>query len=461
VPQRTATNEGTYSYEILVSSGDNYDGDLAASPYDSCPAVVSVNTDLPPAGDAGRDPDSDRWDSACDPFPASPDNGPPAGAPTYNLPVLNSWPLDPQNCNHPGLGLVGGWDCDQDVDGDGTLNTVDNCPTVPDADVDNADKDGNPLTGIDWQLDSDGDGVGDVCDPAPTIKGNGSGYAINGHPHGFPGEPGGYGDHDQVCNDQFTVPGTEGVGGAVCVSTVDSGNDGDPDFLDQNGNTLYDVGEPIDADSDADGDGHTDACEALRGSDPLDPSSVPAGSPPSGDCEGDGVSDDEEEAAGLSPCAASACVDRDGDSSCDEPGSDLDDDGCISAEESALGSVFNPSAWYDVYDVPVPARADPIANGTRNKIVNMFDVLATLFYVFTTENGGMNANMVDYDSTKGIDTLYHPILKVGMMYDRSAGLGPDPVTGKDPAGPPNGVINMIDVLAALAQVFQVNCSGPP
>jgi hypothetical protein len=79
----------------------------------------------------------------------------------------------------------------------------------------------------------------------------------------------------------------------------------------------------------------------------------------------------------------------------------------------------------------------------------------------------MNANMVDYDTIKGVDLngdtsddtgLAHAI-KAGTKYDRSAGLGPDPVTLKDPVGPPNGVVNMVDVLAALAQSFQINCSG--
>jgi hypothetical protein len=46
-----------------------------------------------------------------------------------------------------------------------------------------------------------------------------------------------------------------------------------------------------------------------------------------------------------------------------------------------------------------------------------------------------------------------------MMYDRSPGLGPDPVTGKDPAGPPNGVVDIGDVLGTLAQAFVVDCSG--
>jgi hypothetical protein len=177
-----------------------------------------------------------------------------------------------------------------------------------------------------------------------------------------------------------------------------------------------------------------------------------------------------------------ACIDRLGDTQCDSPDFDPDDDGCSTVEEAALGSVFDgsPAGWYDVYDVPVPAKCDVAvgcpagaqvgANGTRNKIVNMSDVLATLFYVFTADDGGMNANMVDYDSIKGVDLngdtsndIMPPLhaIEEGQKYDRSAGLGPDPVTGKDPAGPPNGVVNMIDVLAALAQSFQVNCTGAP
>jgi hypothetical protein len=175
------------------------------------------------------------------------------------------------------------------------------------------------------------------------------------------------------------------------------------------------------------------------------------------------------------------CIDRLGDTSCEDPVNDPDDDGCTTVEEAALGSVFDGTAagWYDVYDVPVPARCDIAigcpagaavgANGTRNKIVNMTDVLAVTFYVFATDDGPPNANQVDYDSIKGVDldgdtdddAPYSHGIEEGLKYDRSAGADPDPVTGKDPAGPPNGVINMIDVLATLAQAFAVDCSGPP
>jgi hypothetical protein len=441
VAQRTAIAD-THNYEILVSTGDNYDGDAAANPYDSCPAVVSVNTDLP----AAKDPDNDRWDSACDPRPGSADNDGDASVGPYNLPVVGTFPLKPGNCNIAAVpAFTGGWECDQDVDGDTFLNTADNCPTVPDADVDNADEDGNPLTGIDWQLDSDADGVGDVCDPAPRIKGDGSGYAMDAYPHGFPGEPGGYGDHDRICNDQFTVPGTEGTSDAVCVDTVDSGNDGTPDFLDRDGDTAYDSGEPIDADSDADGDGYSDACEAVRGSDPLDASSIPAGSLPSRDCDGDGVSDEDEEALGLNLFV-----------------SDTDGEGCADGEELAgapapkPGSTgaYNPLAWYDFYDVPVPVRPDPQANGTRNKAINFQDVLTVLAYVGTYDgDGGVpNLNGVSYDSEKmGAGT------KAGRDYDRSPSPPPSP---PNDAGPPSGAVNFQDVLVVLGQIG-LACSGAP
>jgi hypothetical protein len=181
------------------------------------------------------------------------------------------------------------------------------------------------------------------------------------------------------------------------------------------------------------------------------------------------------------PTSTPTCIDRLGDTACDDPVNDPDDDGCTTAEEAALGSVFDPTAagWYDVYDVPVPAKPDTGpgsgANGPRNGLVDMRDVLAVLFYAFTEENASFpgcgdnpNSNGVDYDCVKGVDLngdstddvgTSHNI-KEGVKYDRSAGLGPDPVTGIDPAGPPNDVVDIRDVLATLAQAFVVDCSGP-
>ncbi len=163
------------------------------------------------------------------------------------------------------------------------------------------------------------------------------------------------------------------------------------------------------------------------------------------------------------------CIDREGDTQCDEPATDPDDDGCTNVEETALGDNFDPDAWYDVYDVTVPAKADAAgANGMRNKVVDIGDVLAVLFYAFADDDGPPNANGVDYDSIKGWDgdgdsvndaSPIHDI-EEGLKYDRSPGLGPSGDTGIDPAGAPNGAIDIGDVLAALAQAFQVDCTAP-
>jgi hypothetical protein len=483
VANRTVTSAGTFPYLLDPSSTDNYDGDAASNAFDTCKSAVSVDTDL-----AGHvDPDSDRWDSGCDPVAGSADNDGDTSVGPYVTPPINTFP--------------GAWEPDQDVDGDTTLNTVDECPFTADADLD-AD------TVIDYQLDSDSDTVGDVCDPAPTIKGDGTGYPAPA--------PGVYVDHDARCIDYFTIPGTEladpapngnclGLGpdnvassGDEVISWVDSDDDDDPDWGDVDNNGSYIIGEPIDTDSDSDSDGDTDACEAVNGTDPLDASSNSA---TAGDCDGDGTSDFDEEKAGQDPFVAGpgitatptatatplatptitptpgGCIDRSGDTTCDNASLDPDDDGCTITEEALLGASFDGTAtgWYDVYDVPSPANADPTPNGTRNKQINIGDVLAVLFYAFTAHNDVPNANGVDYDSTKGIlpphdttlivdldgDTVLDVPLVVGVQYDRSPGLPPDPVTGIDPVGPPDGVIDMFDVLMVASQAFKVDCSGPP
>jgi hypothetical protein len=175
---------------------------------------------------------------------------------------------------------------------------------------------------------------------------------------------------------------------------------------------------------------------------------------------------------------APACIDRLGDTQCDDPVNDPDDDGCHTLEEQVgapppkPGSTgaYDPAAWYDFYDVPVPAKPDSGpgsgANGTRNKAVTMADVLAVLFYVGTFDGGGVNPNGVDYDTIKGVDLdgdsvndIMPPLhaIKEGLKYDRSPSPLPNPPWD---AGPPNGAVTMADVLANLAQVG-LDCSGPP
>jgi len=127
---------------------------------------------------------------------------------------------------------------------------------------------------------------------------------------------------------------------------------------------------------------------------------------------------------------------------------DTDGDRCTDAQEAPMG--FDSNAWYDFFDVPVPAYADPTPCGPRNKFIDMSDVIAVLFYAGAFDNDVPNANGVDYDSDKNGDTV-----EDGRDYDRSPGVAPNPPWE---VGPPNGAIDMGDVLAALAQVG-LDCSG--
>jgi hypothetical protein len=113
---------------------------------------------------------------------------------------------------------------------------------------------------------------------------------------------------------------------------------------------------------------------------------------------------------------------------------------------------FDPYNYWDVYDVPTPAYTDPTPNGARNRAVNVQDVVGVLKYVGTFNNGPANGKGVDYDSVKdgdwNGDTLMNDYDKVGLRYDRSP--GPPPTPPRD-AGPPDGAINVQDVVAALGQ----------
>ena len=447
---------GTYGFNIHKSVEEDWDGDTIASHYDRC------NWD-PNSGAAAQDTDGDFLTGLCEttgagngegnnPLPGGPNTAPP-------------------------------WDPGQDVDGDGYLNSADNCSIIADADVDDADGDGNPATGIDYQLDTDLDGVGDVCEMSPLlglpagaelVAGDGSGYpgrlitniASPGsvfQPQPASAPPGKFVDRDTVCTDPFT-PGTaeplldpdrvclgvDAVGrpfnvpsgiSALARTVVDSDDDGDPDLLDWPDVAGADPIEWMDTNSDSDNDSHTDACEAFMGSDPLDASSVPAGPPPAGDCDGDTTSDAAEEAAGTSPFSGL------------DP--DADGDGCTRSQEqagaygvtpgaTAAGGVsFQDQAWYDFYDVPSPTNNDPTPNGTRNGAINVQDVVGVLKYVGTFENGPSNGK-VDYDRDKDSDGI-----KDGIDYDRSPSPAPNPP--KD-AGPPNGAINLGDVVSVLGQM---------
>ncbi len=181
---------------------------------------------------------------------------------------------------------------------------------------------------------------------------------------------------------------------------------------------------------DTDGDGMPDCYENLHSC--LDPGIDDGGL--DSDLDGpDGLTNFSEYVIGTDPCV-----------------NDTDADGCADGEDVWWG--LDPTAWYDFYDVPVPANTDPTPNGPRNRVVNMGDVLAVLFYTFADDNGPPNANGVGYDSDKDGDTV-----EDGITYDRSPGLPPNPPWE---AGLPNGVIDLGDALSALAQVG-MDCTGAP
>jgi len=205
----------------------------------------------------------------------------------------------------------------------------------------------------------------------------------------------------------------------------DDDNDGVLDALD-NCQFAANAGQ-----EDADANGLGDAC---------DPEGV-------NDSDADGTVDNVDNC----PLDANAGQDNaDGDAWGDACDDDDDADGCADGEE--LSMTFDPLAWYDVYDVPVPANPDPTPNGPKNQAINFGDVLAVLFYVPTCDNCDPNANGVDYDSHKNGDTV-----EDGLSYDRSPGVEPNPPWE---VGPPDGAINISDVLAVLAQVG-LSCAGPP
>ena len=153
---------------------------------------------------------------------------------------------------------------------------------------------------------------------------------------------------------------------------------------------------------------------------------------------------------------------------------DSDGDGCTWEEEAfgapapkpgstctAPDTCYSDSRWYDFYDVPVPANNDPTPNGSPNGSVNLQDVVGILKYVGTLDNGPSNGR-VDYDSDKDGDWNGDTVVteegdQVGLRYDRSPGPLPNPPYD---AGPPDGTVNMQDVVVVLKQVG-LDCSGPP
>ena len=455
------STSGPWDYALDKSTPPDIDGDtIPGGSKGTMGGADRCNLDA--TGSPAQDTDGDTLTGVCDPDGETP-----------NMTDLNAT-CDPtgliwgKGIRGPGNQITPPFSKFQDRDCDGYLNYVDNCPLVS-----------NGLTtDADVQLDTDIDGLGDSCDPAPTIPGDGQGYKTP-----LPKlPPNGYVDNSNVCNNRWYVGQAVPRGEAgdpfmkYCLApeatnpatgpapyTVaspnpamasarlsgyrDSSNDALPDFWDgftsaapaPAGKTTYDYFDT----KDTDGDFATNGCETWLGTDALDATSTPGTPSLPGDCNGDGTSDVDSIANAANPIAGTVG---------NQTGAfNTSGDGyCTDAEMIALG--LDPTKWYAHYDVPVPARKDSVGpNGTRDGAISIADVLAVLFYSGANAAGGPgpwpgpwpNGNGVSYVSDKNGDTIPD-----GRDYDRSPGATP---------GPPNGSIDISDVLGALAWSGK-NCS---
>ena len=188
-----------------------------------------------------------------------------------------------------GVSLIGSYTDtpqDSDGDGDGIVDTIDNCPLIPNADQ--LDTDGDalgdtcdncPSNSNADQLDADGDTLGDTCDNCPSnsnadqldTDGDGIGDTCdnclpNSNPDQLDTDGDGSGDTCDNCPSSSNPDqlDTDGDGsGDTCDNCPSNSN---ADQLDADGDTLGDTCDNCPSSSnpdqlDADGDGSGDVCD--------------------------------------------------------------------------------------------------------------------------------------------------------------------------------------------------------
>lgn len=235
-----------------------------------------------------------------------------------------------------------------DADGDGVIDSLDNCVNTVNPD----------------QADADGDGVGDVCDNAPNTP--------NADQRDTDAD--GIADVEDEDDDNDGVPDTQDDFPIDPNETTDTDGDGQGDNADtdlDNDGVLNNIDncpsvpnlDQLDTDSDGvgnicdtddDGDGFTDADEIICGTDPLLTSSKPIDTDGDGipncidtDDDNDGILDAEDEF----PSDKDEWTDTDGDGIGNNSDMDDDNDGQADSDEITCGSdPFNKTSLSLDYD---------------------------------------------------------------------------------------------------------------
>jgi hypothetical protein len=280
--------------------------------------------------------------------------------------LVNTDPLDPET-------IDGTPDGSLDTDGDGIDNGTESDQTLAIPTDDDGEPGNDIVTPADTPTDTDGDGIPDATDTDDDGDGvNDADEALVGtdplNPISDGVTPDGDLDSDSdgisngdESNDTLSIPTDEdGEMGNDIVTPADADGDGDPNITDP----------------DDDNDGVNDADEALVGTDPLDPTTIPGIPDGSIDTDGDGIDNGTEsnelsdmvtDTAPADGMADITFADTDGDGDPNITDTDDDGDGVNDEDEALVGTdPLDPTTIDGTPDGELDTDGDGIDNGTES-----------------------------------------------------------------------------------------------